>query len=140
MTQTSYRASTDAELMAIYAGADEDTAAAILAEMARRDRAARAHARDAARWAATYAAWHDFAHAQYLAAEAETNGYLLNKAGVADGIDPWALWSGAASVVAKYASEELRSFFDRNARMTVSEYHGQVRRERRAAREAYEGE
>jgi hypothetical protein len=139
-TSEALKALTEDELAGIYAEADETEAAAILAEMSRRDRAARKHARDAARWAAVYAAWHDFAHAQYLAAEAECNGYLLSRDGQAAGIDPFELWSGTEASVRRYASEELRNFWLANARLTVSQFHAQMRRDARAEREAAEGE
>lgn len=54
----------------------------------------------------------------YLAAEDVCRGELLNRAGTAAGIDPTSLFSGPASRVRKYASEELRSWFAQNGRYT----------------------
>jgi hypothetical protein len=139
-TRADLKALTDDELAALMATAGEATVTAIIREIGRRERVAATKARDAARWAATYAAWHDAAYAQFLAAEAETKGYMLSRAGVAAGIDPFDLWSGPASKVAKYASEELRNYLLGNERLTISEYHRQDRANRRDERLAYEGE
>jgi hypothetical protein len=139
-TSADLKGHTDDELAEIMATATDTEAAAIVAEFDRRDRAAKRHAKDAARWAATYAAWHDAAHAQYIAAEAATNGYMLSREGDAAGIDPFDLWSGTEARLHRMASEELRNYLDANPRLTISEYHRQDRASRRAAREAYEGE
>jgi hypothetical protein len=139
MTTTTYRGKADAELAELYNTGDDAMQAAVIREMSRRDRAARQHAKDVARWQATYAAWHEFAHAQYLAAEAETRGNLVIR-DAPDGFDPWSLWTGSDAAVAKYASEELRNFWDANPRLTVSQYHQQARRERRIARQQHADE
>lgn len=126
---------TDDELAELYGNGDEATQAAVLREAARRDRKTAQTARDKARWAAVNADWLDWAQAQFLAAEAECRGYLLNKAGIAAGLDPWTLWTGPASRAARYASEELLEFWATHPRMTVSEYREQLRSARRAERE-----
>lgn len=126
----------DEDLAALHADADEAAAGAIAAELARRDEKDAKHARDAARWAAVTAEWMDFAHAQYLAAVAATNGYLLSREGIAAGIDEFSLWTGSQADADRYASEELREFWLRSPRLTVSRYREQKRAERRAARDA----
>lgn len=127
----SLRTLTDDELAAAYVTGDATTQAAVLAEAARRDRA------EAARKAraAVRAEWAEGAHAQYLAAEAATNGYLLSREGQAAGIDPWALWAGPERVAMRYASEELREFWQTTPRLTVSAYRQQLADARRIARD-----
>jgi hypothetical protein len=125
---------TDADLAALYATANEELQEALLDEAARRDRKARQHAREAARWARIREEWELFAHAQYLAADAETRGNLLSRAGIEAGITEWSLWSGSWRSVEKYASEELRNFWDANPRMTVNAYWEQSKQQAKAAR------
>jgi hypothetical protein len=126
---------TDTQLNTLYTTGDTATQAAVLTEAARRDRRAKQSAADKAWWRRIETEWFDGAHAQYLAAETETNGYLLNRAGVAAGIDPFSLWRGPASRAAKYASEELRNFWDRNRRVTKSEYAWHAARPGRGGRD-----
>jgi hypothetical protein len=134
LDMTSYRNHGDEELAALYADADETAAGEIRAELARRDIKDAKHERDAARWAVYVAEWTEYAHAEYLAAVAATNGYLLSGEGKAAGIDEQALWSGPERLALRYASEELREFWAARPRMTVSEYHRAKRNERRDAR------
>jgi hypothetical protein len=47
---------------------------------------------------------------------------LLNRDGLAGGVDPASLFSGPASRVRKYASEELRTWFARHGRITYGEW------------------
>jgi hypothetical protein len=99
------------------------------------DRRERCEAERAARHAVN-AEWFLWAHHQFTAAEDECRGYLLNAAGRAAGLDPWALWSGPAARVEKYASDELRDFWLTRPRVTVMQYAGRVRQEQRLEREA----
>jgi hypothetical protein len=128
----SLRNAGDDELAALYGSADEATARLVLTEAARRDRLERGRA---ARNAIS-ADWFLFAHAQYLAADAECRGNLLSRAGIAAGVDAWSLWSGPAVRVELYASEELREFWLTNQRVTVKQYAAQVRQANREAWEA----
>lgn len=66
----------------------------------------------------------DEVYRQWLQAEAETNGYMLNKAGKAAGIDERTLFTGPQSRVAKYASRELRDYFDQHGRPTRVSWYG----------------
>ena len=66
----------------------------------------------------------DEVYRQWLQAEAETNGYMLNKAGKAAGIDERSLFTGPQSRVAKYASRELRDYFDKHGRPTRVSFLG----------------
>jgi hypothetical protein len=122
------RSLTDNQLAEVYSDGDEATQAAVLREAARRDRKDAQTARDKARWAAVNDQWMSWAEAQFAAAEAECRGYLLNKAGQAEGMTPWTLWTGPAARATRYASEELLEFWDTHPRLTVSEYRNELRR------------
>ncbi|MEU1432140.1 hypothetical protein ABZ412_34240 [Nocardia sp. NPDC005746] len=72
-------------------------------------------------------AWHrDEAHHAWLNAEEATNGYMLSKAGERAGVDPRKLWSMPEDRARKYASEELRGWWDQNGRMTAAELKAQL--------------
>jgi hypothetical protein len=60
----------------------------------------------------------DEVYRQWLAAEAATNGYLLNRAGQRSGIDERSLFTGPESRVLKYASAELIEWFQCHPRPT----------------------
>lgn len=68
--------------------------------------------------------YQDEVYRQWLQAESETNGYMLNKAGKAAGIDERTLFTGPQSRVAKYASRELRDYFDAHPRPTRVSWFG----------------
>jgi hypothetical protein len=75
---------------------------------------------------------------QFMDAEAATNGYLLNKLGVAKGIEPDSLFSGDPDRAYRFASEELMRFWGEpgNERLTFTEYKAQLVGESRSARGA----
>ena len=125
------RALTDTEIIALYAAAAEDDAAALLREMARRDRKTAQSAADRAWWARVSAEWRDFAHAQYLAAEEECRGNLVAREYLAEITDGWQLWSGSGQWAARRATEELRDFWAAHPRVTVSRYAWDAARPRR---------
>lgn len=58
----------------------------------------------------------------YVMAENECRGQLLNRAGLAKDVDPQSLFTGPASRVRAYASEELRTYFARHGRITYVEW------------------
>lgn len=58
----------------------------------------------------------------YLEAETACRGHLLTREAVAKGIDPLTLFSGPAARARKYASEELRTWWARNGRITYAEW------------------
>lgn len=62
-----------------------------------------------------------YRYSQYRKAEDEL-GYLLNAEGRKAGIDDLSLFSGPASRVRKYGSEELQAWFNRNGRLTLASY------------------
>jgi hypothetical protein len=107
----------------------------IAAEIDRRDesekRAAARQARARERRQAREQEYRDEVYRQWLTAEAETKGYMLNKAGRAAGIDERSLFTGPESRVAKYASRELLDFFDTHPRPTRASFLGSAY-ERRA--------
>lgn len=128
---------TDDQLATLFRAAcnngDTTTMNAIENEADRRDRTDRKARRDRERWATVREEWFHWAWAQFLAAETACRGYLLNRAGHAAGIDPWALWSGPTGRAMRYASEELLEFWGRSPRITVSEYRKQKRHYRLAS-------
>ncbi|WP_433542063.1 SNF2-related protein (plasmid) [Streptosporangium sandarakinum] len=65
-------------------------------------------------------------HQQYLQAEADTRGYMLTPEGVAAGIDEKSLFSGRRDRARKYATEELRNWFDANGWMNFTEFKAQM--------------
>ena len=76
--------------------------------------------------------WRLAAWAQFEAAEAATNGYMLNSRGIAAGISPWSLWSGPMWQAERWASWELLRFWETSPRCTVTDYRAQTRRDREA--------
>jgi len=82
--------------------------------------------------------WRLHAEAQYLAAEAATRGHLLSPHGTGKGIDPRNLWAGRERIARRYASAELRAWWDQHGRLTVTQYLDQIRRERAAEKDQYE--
>jgi hypothetical protein len=66
--------------------------------------------------------YESFVQSSYVSAENECRGVLLNRDGITAGIDPSSLFSGPASRVRKYASEELRTWFARHGRLTYGEW------------------
>lgn len=66
--------------------------------------------------------YRDHAYQHWLAAEDATNGYMLSKAGQAAGVDPRTLWFGPERTAEKYASEELRAYWDEHGRPTLEEF------------------
>ncbi|MHB1430630.1 MAG: DUF3631 domain-containing protein [Streptosporangiaceae bacterium] len=126
-----------AEMRDLTDAALADLAGTVLAEPARTELRRRSadRARQRRRQDPATREWHDAAYAQYIAAESACNGYLLSRAGLAKGIDPWpALWTGPTALADHYASEELREFWQANRRVTVTEYRAALRGEEEAYR------
>jgi hypothetical protein len=132
IARDSLRTLTDEQLFRLY----HDGHAEALTEAKRRDQVARFIRERAAERDAVRAEWYDAAFAQYLAAEAACNGYL-----VADGApvgDAFELWAGPERTAWKRASEELRNFWLAHPRITVTQYAAQVTAGHRAQREEHE--
>jgi hypothetical protein len=102
----------------------------ITAEFDRRDRAERAAARRKDRQRERSQEHYDEVYRQYLAAEAATNGYLLNRAGLAAGINERSLFTGPEARVRKYASPELLDYFSTHGRPTRVSFLGSSRERR----------
>ncbi|MEV6712001.1 phage minor capsid protein [Lentzea sp. NPDC051208] len=68
------------------------------------------------------AAYRDHVYEQYIAAEDATNGHMLTPQGESAGIDPRELFTGPSNRARKWASPELREWWDANGRMTFDEY------------------
>jgi hypothetical protein len=60
----------------------------------------------------------DEMYRQWRAAEAATNGYMLNRTGLREDIDGRSLFAGPESRVRKYASPELLKWFESHPRPT----------------------
>jgi hypothetical protein len=63
---------------------------------------------------------------QYFAAEAATNGYLLTAEGQRKGIDPRALWRQNETYARRWASEELKAWWDEHGRLTFDQFATQL--------------
>jgi hypothetical protein len=57
-----------------------------------------------------------------LEAEAATNGYMLSREGKKAGVDPWSLFTGTEARARKYASPELREWWDQNGRPSAADF------------------
>jgi hypothetical protein len=68
--------------------------------------------------------YRDEVYRQWRAAEAATNGYMLNRAGLREGIDERSLFAGPESRVRKYASPELIEWFESHPRPTRVSWFG----------------
>lgn len=81
--------------------------------------------------------YRDWVHIQWLQAEGDTRGVLVNKVGEKADISPISLFSGPTSRAKKYASEELRRWWNDHPRMTLIEFRAQLlgrESDKRAAR------
>lgn len=74
--------------------------------------------------------WSDHLYRQWLAAEGETNGYMLNKLGKRRGVDERTLFTGNRARIRKYASDELLEFFDSHPPLTRGQFERQSREQR----------
>jgi hypothetical protein len=123
--------------MAYHRYADErtDGYVQVIAEAQRREdrQASRERAADKRRRANSD--YTDEVYRQWLAAENGIQGsVMLNKAGQKAGISERSLFSGPQSRVNKYASDELKEWFDQHPRMTRQEWDRRQRADERAAR------
>ncbi|MFD3829724.1 phage minor capsid protein [Streptomyces sp. NPDC058621] len=64
----------------------------------------------------------EYAYRQYLAAEQDCNGYLLNRKAQAAGHDPGSLFSGPARIAYSRASDELKEWWKEHGRLTQAEF------------------
>jgi hypothetical protein len=82
------------------------------------------------------AAFRDFVYDRYLDAEDETRGHLLNAAGQAASVDPLSLFTGTSSRARKYASDELKLWWDNHGRITYDAYAADLLGDSQTARDA----
>ena len=144
------RAMSDEELLAAFRS--DEQAAEAYAEAQRRDQAAANAARIApARQAldAIREEWHEAALAHYAAARASMTckGTMFSPEGFANGpADEFSLWTVRDSDARRWASRELREWWDLHGRLTVGKYAKQradairAAQEDTATREASDGE
>jgi hypothetical protein len=67
-------------------------------------------------------AYRDYVRRQWLAAENATNGYLVTNEGEAKGIDPISLFSGPEARARRWASDELKAWWDEHGRLSFAEF------------------
>ncbi|MCK2031241.1 hypothetical protein [Microbacterium galbinum] len=71
-------------------------------------------------------------YTQYEAAEAATNGAMLNARGREKGIDPFSLFMGNETRALAYASEELVEHWAQHQRITFAKFERQWQAQREA--------
>ena len=100
----------------------------VLYEMERRDRADAERKRR--REAVAYGAYsrrlerEEAVEYAYVSAEQATNGYMLNRKGMAAGINPRSLFTGSEDRARRYASEELLEHWRTHGRPTRAMFQG----------------
>jgi hypothetical protein len=99
----------------------EELATAI-AEQSARDAAVAEGAAPVLTRAEARALYDEYIYRQYLQAEEDCNGYLLNAKGKAAGRDPVALFSGPARIAHANASDELKQWWADHGRLTQAEF------------------
>lgn len=72
------------------------------------------------------AAYRDALQRDYFAAEAATNGFLLTAVGQRTGLDPRELWRQNEAYARKWASDELKQWWDENGRLTFDQFAAQL--------------
>lgn len=72
------------------------------------------------------AAYRDDVVRRYGEAEDGTNGYMVTREGLAAGVTALSLFTGPESRVRRYASPELREWFDQHGRPTLDEYKAEL--------------
>lgn len=72
------------------------------------------------------ASYADQVERAYRAAEDDTRGHLLTRRGQTRGIDPADLWRATEATAAKWASDELKAWWDAHGRLTLPEWRAQL--------------
>lgn len=101
---------------------DDKRARIIVRELDRREERDKRRARRASGRAAHREEHLLAVESAFTAAEAQTRGHMLSKAGRAARVDPRSLWTGPETRARKYASEELRAYWDQHGRLTKAEW------------------
>jgi len=101
-------------------GGEDRAVRQVVRELDRRENAVkrRARARD------RDAEFRAYLENEWAAAEQATNGYMLNRRGEAADVDPRSLFTGPEARARKYASEELRRYWDQHPRVSRAEFLG----------------
>lgn len=73
-----------------------------------------------------------YLESEWIRAEEETRGNLVNKRGRAKGIDPRSLWTANERTRAAYASVELRQYWDRHPVVSAAEFASEAGQHRGA--------
>jgi hypothetical protein len=105
----------------------------IIGELDRRDRVKRARIATGQRNKARALERHEHVEREILKAEEATKGYMLNAKGQARGISERSLFTGSEERAIRYASEELRRYWEDNPRPTAAS----MSQNYRVRREAY---
>jgi hypothetical protein len=88
----------------------------------RRDKAAKKRARRRERESTSRDEFRAHLENEWIKAEEQTRGNMLNRAGQRADIDPRSLFTGPESRARKYASEELRRYWEDHPRVSPSEF------------------
>lgn len=82
--------------------------------------------------------YREYLEAEWVNAETATNGYMLNRRGLARGIDPRSLWTANDRTRAAYASDELRQYWAKHPPVTRAEHdHGRTAAKRHRLYDIY---
>lgn len=107
----------------------------VVNELDRREKStARAQARRAratGRRQSRQSEYRDYLETEWVAAEAATNGQMVNRRGRARDIDPRSLWTANERTRKAYASEELRRYWDNHPIVGADEFTGGAEAQRR---------
>jgi len=78
--------------------------------------------------------YQDYVHRQWLAAEEATRGSMTNRQGQARGIDHQRLFTSNEAFARRWASDELKAWWDTHGRLTFAEWKAQLLDDQGAAR------
>jgi hypothetical protein len=78
------------------------------------------------RWHVMRRDFEDYREQQHAAASHDCNGQLLNRAGLAAGINTYSLFIGPRARAETYASDELVEWWSLHGRMTVADFEAQT--------------
>lgn len=110
-------------------GHRDDAVRQVVGELDRRERVQRnaqaRRERSRARRASKQEEYRAHLESEWIRAEEQTRGHMLNRAGQAADIDPRSLFYGPEARARKYASEELRRYWDQHPRVSSAEFHSE---------------
>jgi hypothetical protein len=130
------RSASEAELLAHWERHDHDEKVSkqVLGEVDRRDQLRKRNKHATANEHRTRDEFRAHLESEWTRAEEQTRGNMLNKRGEKAGIDPRSLFTGDEARVSRYASEELRRYFEDHPRVGASEFSGGAEEQRRGGR------